>query len=51
MMHISKLGVTERVEDIAKYLTVGQEVTVRVITIDKEKGRIGLERVLTGAAL
>ena len=47
MMHISKLGVTERVEDIAKYLTVGQEVTVRVITIDNEKGRIGLERVLT----
>jgi polyribonucleotide nucleotidyltransferase len=47
MIHISKLGVTERVEDIAKYLTVGQEVTVRVITIDKEKGRIGLERVIT----
>ena len=46
MMHISKLGVSERVEDIAKYLAVGQEVEVRVITIDKEKGRIGLERVL-----
>jgi polyribonucleotide nucleotidyltransferase len=47
MLHISKLGVTERVEDISQYLAVGQEVNVKIITIDKEKGRIGLERVIT----
>ncbi len=46
MMHISKLGVTERVEDISKYVSVGQEVDVKVINIDKEKGRVGLERII-----
>ena len=46
MVHISKLGVPERVEDIGKYLTAGQEVDVKIIAIDKEKGRVGLERIL-----
>ncbi|MFZ4461189.1 MAG: polyribonucleotide nucleotidyltransferase [Patescibacteria group bacterium] len=49
MMHISKLGVPERVEDINKYVQVGQEVDVKIINIDKEKGRIGLERITTPA--
>ena len=46
MMHISKLGVPERVEDISKYVSVGQEVEVKVINIDTEKGRVGLERIV-----
>lgn len=46
MMHISKLGVPERVEDISKYVSVGQEVDVKIINIDKEKGRVGLERIV-----
>lgn len=49
MVHISKLGVKERVEDISKYLSVGQEVDVKIITIDKEKGRVGLERIISDA--
>ncbi len=47
MMHISKLGVTERVEDINKYVQVGQEVDVKIIAVDKEKGRVGLERIIS----
>lgn len=46
MMHISKLGVTERVEDISKYITLGQEVSVKIIAVDTEKGRVGLERIV-----
>jgi polyribonucleotide nucleotidyltransferase len=40
MMHISKLGVTERVEQIEKYVSVGQEVKVKILSIDIEKGRV-----------
>jgi len=47
MMHISKLGVSERVEDISKYVSVGQEVDVKIINIDKEKNRVGLERIVS----
>jgi polyribonucleotide nucleotidyltransferase len=46
MMHISKLGVKERVEDISKYVSVGEEVNVKIINVDKEKGRVGLERII-----
>ncbi len=46
MMHISKLGVKERVEDISKYVSVGEEVDVKIINVDKEKGRVGLERIV-----
>ncbi len=49
MIHISKLGVAERVEDISKYVSVGQEVDIKIINIDKEKGRVGLERMLSKA--
>lgn len=40
MIHISKLGVTERVEQIDKYVSVGQVVTVKILIIDTEKGRV-----------
>ena len=45
MIHISKIA-KERVEVIEKYVNVGDMVKVKVLTVDKEKGRIGLERVV-----
>lgn len=45
MIHISKIA-KERVEQIEKYVNVGDVVKVKVLTVDKEKGRIGLERVV-----
>ncbi len=45
MIHISKIA-KERVENIEKYVNVGDVVKVKVLTVDKEKGRIGLERVV-----
>lgn len=41
MVHISEITDKERVNDINKYLKVGQKVKVKVIKID-EKGRINL---------
>ncbi|HRI36312.1 MAG TPA: polyribonucleotide nucleotidyltransferase, partial [bacterium] len=48
MIHISKLGVAERVTDITKYVNPGDTVRVRVAVVDKEKNRIGLERIIEG---
>ena len=45
MIHISKIA-KERVEQIEKYVAVGDAVRVKVLTVDKEKGRIGLERIV-----
>ena len=45
MIHISKIA-KERVEVIEKYVNVGDMVKVKVLAVDKEKGRIGLERVV-----
>lgn len=45
MIHISKIA-KERVEVIEKYVNVGDMVKVKVLTVDKEKGRIGLERIV-----
>lgn len=40
-MHISQIS-EERIEKIKDVLKVGQDVTARVIKIDKEERRIGL---------
>ena len=41
MVHVSEISAKERVEDINKFLKVGQKVKVKVMKID-EKGRINL---------
>jgi polyribonucleotide nucleotidyltransferase len=48
MIHISKLGVAERVADISQYVKPGDIVRVRVAVVDREKNRIGLERIIEG---
>jgi polyribonucleotide nucleotidyltransferase len=45
MIHISKIA-KERVERIEAYVNVGDIVKVKVLTVDREKGRIGLERIV-----
>lgn len=45
MVHISKIA-KERVENIEHFVKIGDMVTVKVLTVDKEKGRIGLERII-----
>ncbi|MDD2486776.1 MAG: polyribonucleotide nucleotidyltransferase [Candidatus Gracilibacteria bacterium] len=45
MIHISKIA-KERVNNISDYLKDGDIVEYKVITVDKEKGKIGLERVI-----
>lgn len=44
-IHISKLA-KERVVNIEDYVKVGDNVTVKIIAVDKEKGRVGLERII-----
>lgn len=46
MIHISKFGVPTRVVNVNDVAKVGEIVKVRVYNVDKEKGRIGLEKVL-----
>ncbi|PIR94462.1 polyribonucleotide nucleotidyltransferase [Candidatus Falkowbacteria bacterium CG10_big_fil_rev_8_21_14_0_10_39_11] len=41
MVHVSEISKTERVNDINKYLKVGQEVKVKVLKID-DTGRVSL---------
>lgn len=45
MIHISKIA-KERVTNIEHFVKLGDMVTVKVLTVDKEKGRIGLERII-----
>jgi len=45
MIHISKIA-KERVENIEHFVKMGDMVTVKVLTVDREKGRIGLERIV-----
>lgn len=45
MIHISKLA-KERVTNIEDFVKVGDSVKVKIIAVDKEKGRVGLERIL-----
>ena len=41
MIHISQIS-KERVEDIGKYLKVGETVKAKVVDVDREKGRVAL---------
>lgn len=41
MVHISQIA-NERVEDIEKYIKVGQVVKAKVVDVDREKGRVAL---------
>lgn len=49
MIHISKFGIKERIADVNSVAKVGEIVKVKVYSVDKEKGRIGLEKIVTPA--
>ncbi len=51
MIHISKFGIKERIADTNTVAKVGEIVKVRVYNVDKEKGRIGLEKILSEAEI
>jgi polyribonucleotide nucleotidyltransferase len=42
LLHISNVSPGERVESVEDVLSKGDEVTVRVVEVDRERGRIGL---------
>jgi polyribonucleotide nucleotidyltransferase len=46
MVHISKFGVKERIENVNNVAKVGEIIKVKVYSVDKEKGRIGLEKIV-----
>lgn len=48
MIHISKLAL-QRVMNVEDIVKLGDEVEVEIIEINKEKGRIGLKRVISQA--
>lgn len=50
MIHISKIA-KERVTNIEHFVKIGDMVVVKVLTVDKEKGRIGLERVISDVVI
>jgi polyribonucleotide nucleotidyltransferase len=42
LLHISNVAPGERVENVEDFLNKGDEVNVRVVEVDRERGRIGL---------
>lgn len=46
MIHISKFGVPQRIANVNEVAKVGETVKVKVYSVDKEKGRIGLEKLI-----
>lgn len=46
MVHISKFGVKERIANVNDVAKVGDKIKVKVYSVDKEKGRIGLMKVV-----
>lgn len=46
MIHISKFGVKERIDNVNSVAKVGEVVKVKVYNVDREKGRIGLEKLV-----
>lgn len=46
MIHISKFGVKERVENVNSVAKIGEIVKVRVYKVEKDKNRIGLEKIV-----
>lgn len=49
MIHISKFGVNERVENVNSVAKIGEIVKVRVYKVEKDKNRIGLEKIVPEA--
>ncbi len=47
MVHISKFGVKERIDNVNNVAKVGEIIKVKVYSVDREKGRIGLEKIVT----
>ena len=47
MIHISRIA-RERVNNITDYLNIGDEVEVRILTIDRESNKVGLQRIVVG---
>ncbi len=48
LIHVSNLGLGRRINHPKEVLSTGDEVDVRVLTIDKEARRIGLELITAG---
>jgi small subunit ribosomal protein S1 len=48
LIHLSNLGFGRRVNHPKEVLSTGDEVEVRVLTVDRESKRIGLELILAG---
>ena len=46
MIHISKFGGTARIANVNDVAKEGEIVKVKVYSVDKEKGRIGLEKII-----
>ncbi|MFZ2255486.1 MAG: S1 RNA-binding domain-containing protein [Patescibacteria group bacterium] len=46
MIHISKFGVPQRIANVNDVAKVGEIVKVKVYAVDREKGRIGLEKIV-----
>ena len=46
MVHISKFWVKERIDNVNTVAKVGEIIKVKVYSVDKEKGRIGLEKIV-----
>ena len=46
MIHISKFGGTARIANVNDVAKEGEIVKVKVYSVDKEKGRIGLEKIV-----
>ena len=51
LLHVSQLGTGERVRRIQDVLKVGQEVSVRVLSIDTSQGRMSLSRLDSRGAI
>jgi polyribonucleotide nucleotidyltransferase len=44
LLHISNVSPGNRVESVEEVLSKGDEITVRVVEVDRERGRIGVRR-------
>jgi polyribonucleotide nucleotidyltransferase len=45
LLHISNVSPGKRVQNVEEILTKGDEISVRVVEVDRERGRIGLRRL------
>ncbi|MFT4539765.1 MAG: ribosomal protein S1 [Planctomycetota bacterium] len=51
LIHVSQLGAGERVRRVSDVAKVGEEWTVRVVSIERAEGRIGLSRLDSRGAI